>query len=262
LRVEPLGNDPLPGAWSDLPPVELLHGNSEPPDSFFHPEVKGRLRLPVAPHRPVRLELLASLTGTGRAMVSHGAYNFSVGTLLPIVRSFSQIEVRGGALNIELLDLIRRQVPFQQEDVRDDDADPLDWPRLKAAVTSADPTKVDVRALQDVKHTAAFLRQEVARRITGGAGTPDALPVIVLLSSSAFFENLDNITDTTLPSECTCLVYYIRYNPFALRFHLAYSDFDNVKKVLKPLPVRAHVAQTTQDLRRIMAEIMEDISKL
>jgi hypothetical protein len=57
-------------------------------------------------------------------------------------------------------------------------------------------------------------------------------------------------------------VYYIRYNPLALRFHGAYSDFDNVKKVLKPLSIRAHVAQTTQDLRRILAEIMDDISKL
>jgi hypothetical protein len=195
-------------------------------------------------------------------MVSHSAYNFNVATLLPIVRSFSQIEVRGGALNIELLDLVRRQVPFEQEAVRDDDAGGLDWPRLKAAVAGADPTKVDVRALQDVKHTAAFLRQEVARRIATGAGPPDALPVLILLSSSAFFENLDDITDTTLPSDCSCVVYYIRYNPFALRFHAAYSDFDNVKKVLKPLPVRAHIAQTTQDLRRIMAAIMEDISKL
>ena len=262
LSVEPLSKDPLPEAWRDLPPVELLHGSSKPPDSFFHPEIKGRLHLPISARRPVRVELLANLTGTGRAMVSHSAYNFNVGTLLPIVRSFSQMEVRGGALNMELLDLVRRDVPFQQDDVRADDAGVLDWPRLKTAVADADPTKVDVRALQDVKHTAAFFRQEVARRIASGAGPPDALPVLVLLSSSAFFPELDDIHDTILPSECSCVVYYIRYNPFALRFHGAYSDFDNVKKVLKPLSIHAHVAQTTQDLRRILAEIMDDISKL
>ena len=36
--------------------------------------------------------------------------------------------------------------------------------------TAADPTTVDVHSLQDVKHTAAFLRKEVAQRIESGAG--------------------------------------------------------------------------------------------
>jgi hypothetical protein len=257
LRVESLNKDPLPDAWSDLPAVELLPVAPKAPDSYFLPEIVGRLRLPLAPRRPVRVELLANLTGTGRAMVSHTAYNFNLSSLLPILKTFSQVEVRGGALNIEVLDLIRRQVAFEQENAHD-----LDWPRLKGAVTDADPTKVDVHALQDIKHTAAFLRQEVARRIAKGAGPPDALPVLILISSSAFFDSLNDVNDTLIPSECGCVVYYIRYNPFVLRYHFAYSDYDNVKKVLKPLPVRAHIAESAQDLRRIMAEIMDDISKL
>jgi hypothetical protein len=257
LRIEPLSKDPLPDAWRDLPPIEFLEGPTKPPDSYFHPEAAGRLRLPLVAQRPVRIEVLANLTGTGRAMVSHNAYNFNLGSLLPILKTFSQVDVRGGALNIEVLDLVRRRVAFQQDDARN-----LDWPRLKAAVTAADPTKVDVQALQDVKHTAAFLRQEVARRIESGAGPPDALPVLVLISSAALFDSLSDIRDTLLPSECQCVVYYVRYDPFALRFHRALVDFDNVNKVLKPLPVRTRVADSPQDLRRIMAEIMDEISKL
>jgi hypothetical protein len=257
LRIEPLSKDPMPDAWNDLPAIEALNANSKQPDSFYHPETVGRLRLVVSPRRPVRVELLANLTGTGRAMVSHNAYNFNLGSLLAIVKTFSQIEVRGGELNIELLDLVRRQVPFRQEAARD-----LDWPHLKAAVTAADPTTVDVHSLQDVKHTAAFLRKEVAQRIESGAGPDDALPVLVLISSSSFFQSLDDIRDTILPATCNCVVYYIRYNPLALRFRTSVADFDNVKKVLKPLPVRMHVAGSPQDLRRIMAEIMDDISKL
>jgi hypothetical protein len=257
LRIEPLSKDPMPDLWNDLPTIEFLKAKAKEIDSFFHPEAVGRLRLAVNPRRPVRVELLANVTGTGRAMVSHSAYNFNLGSLLPIVKTFSQMEVRGGALNIELLDLVRRQIAFQQEAARD-----LDWPRLKAAVTSADPTTVDVRSLRDVKHTAAFLRKEVAQRIESGAGPDDALPVLVLVSSAAFFENLDDIRDTILPATCNCAVYYIRYNPFALRFHAPAADFDNVRKVLKPLPVRTHVAGSPQDLRRIMSEIMDEISKL
>jgi len=257
LHIEPLSKDPMPDLWNDLPSIEFLKAKSKEPDSLFHPETVGRLRLEVNPRRPVRLEFLANLTGTGRAMVSHSAYNFNLGSLLPIVKTFSQMEVRGGALNIELLDLVRRQIAFQQQAARD-----LDWPRLKAAVTSADPTTVDVHSLQGVKHTAAFLRKEVAQRIESGAGPDDALPVLVLVSSSAFFENLDGIRDTLLPASCNCAVYYIRYNPFALRFRVSAADFDNVRKVLKPLPVRMHVAGSPQDLRRIMAEIVSEISKL
>lgn len=257
LRIEPLSKDPMPDLWNDLPPIEFLKAKSKDPDSFFHPETVGRLRLVVNPRRPVRVEFLANLTGTGRAMVSHSAYNFNLGSLLPIVKAFSQMEVRGGALNIEILDLVRRQVAFQQEAARG-----LDWPRLKAAVASADPTTVDVHSLQDVKHTAAFLRKEIAQRIESGAGPDDALPVLVLVSSAAFFENLHDIRDTLLPATCNCAVYYIRYNPVALRFRAPAVDFDNVRKVLKPLPVRMHVADSPQDLRRIMAEIVDEISRM
>jgi hypothetical protein len=257
LRIEPLSKDPLPGLWNDLPAIESLKAGSKAPDSLFHPETVGRLRLVANARRPVRVELLANLTGTGRAMVSHSAYNFNLGSLLPIVKTFSQMEIRGGALNLELLDLVRRQVPFRQEGARD-----VDWPRLKAAVTAADPTTVDVHSLQDVKHTAAFLRKEVAQRIESGVGPDDALPVLVLISSSSFFESLDDIRDTILPATCNCVVYYIRYNPFSLRFRVPVADFDNIKKVLKPLPVRVHVTGSPEDLRRIMAEIMDDISKL
>jgi len=257
FRIEPLSKDPLPDAWRDLPSVEFLRSPSRPPDSYFHPEAVGRLRLPLMAQRPARIEVLANLTGTGRAMVSHGAYNFNLGSLLPILKAFSQIDVRSGALNIEVLDLVSRRVAFQQEDAHD-----LDWPRLKTAVTAADPTKVDVHALEDIKHTAAFLRKEVARRIESGAGPPEALPVLILISSAALFDSLSDIRDTLLPSECLCVVYYVRYNPVALRFHVALADFDNVKKVLKPLPVRARVADSPQDLRRIMAEIMDEVSKM
>jgi hypothetical protein len=257
LRIDPLGKDPLPEVWHDLPTVEFVQVRSEQPDASFHPEIQGRLRLPVRTLRPIRIELMANLTGTGRAVVSHSAYNFNIALLMPIMKSFSQLEVEKGALNVEFLDLVRRQVAFAQDDARI-----LDWPRLKAAVKAADPAKIDVHALEDTKHSALFLRREVARKIESGAGPPDALPVVILISSAAFFERLDDINDTLLPATCRCVVYYIGYNPLNLRFHRAVYDFDNVKKVLKPLSVRTHMAQAPEDLRRILAEIMDEISKM
>ncbi len=178
-------------------------------------------------------------------------------SLLPILKTFSQIEVRDGVFNLEVLDLMRQRQAFRQEDARK-----LDWPGLKAAVLAADPTTIDIRSLADARHMASFLRDEVARRIGPPAKSEDALPVLILVSSSASFESLADITETPLPAACDCLVYYIRYNPFALRYRRANGDFDNVKKVLKPLQVRGHVANSPEDLRRIMAEIMEEISRM
>lgn len=256
LRIDNLNKDPLPEAWRDLPTVEFLRVE-EPPDVYFHPESWSRLRLPLASRHPVRIEVLANLTGTGRAMVSHRAYNFNLTSLLPILKTFSQMEVQNGALNVEVLDLVRRQVSFEQDDARN-----LDWPRLREAVTRADPTKIDVHALQDVKHTAAFLRQEVARRLSAGKDGTDATPVLVMISSAAFFDSLDDINDTLLPKECGCVVYYIRYSAVGMHYRISASQFDNVKKVLKPLPVKGHYAESPQDLRRIMAEIMDDVSRM
>src|SRR5262249_18868364 len=200
LHIGPLNKDPLPEAWRDLPAVEFLRVE-DPPDSFFHPDSWSRLRLPLTSRHPVRIEVLANLTGTGRAMVSHRSYEFNLTSLLPILKTFSEIEVKNGVLNFEVRDLVRRQVSFEQDNARN-----LAWPRLKEAVTRADPTKIDVHALQDVNHTAAFLRQEVARRLSDSKVAIDATPVLVVISSAAFFDSLDDINDTLLPTECNCAV--------------------------------------------------------
>ena len=257
LHVEPLSKDPLPESWSGLPTIEFLELAAKPPDSFFHPEVKGRLYLPLTARRPVRVEILANLTGTGWSEKSHGAYLFNLASLLPMVKAFSQIEIQSGVVNVDLFDLIRRKIAFHEDDARD-----LDWPRLKSAVQAADPAKVDVQALGDDRHAAAFLRKEVAARIESGAGPSGARVVLVLISTAALFEKLDDINDTVLPGDCGCVAYYIRYNPINLSFHQVLYDFDNVQKVLKPLPIRTRVANTPLDLRRTMAEIMDEISAM
>ena len=54
--------------------------------------------------------------------------------VLPILKAFSQMEVKHGSLNVTAVDLIRRRIAFDQTDVRT-----LDWPTLKASATSARP---------------------------------------------------------------------------------------------------------------------------
>ncbi len=51
LHVSPLHNDPLPGAWADLPAVELLARDGRAGRLRFRPDITGRLQLP-AKHPP------------------------------------------------------------------------------------------------------------------------------------------------------------------------------------------------------------------
>src|SRR5262249_11216505 len=157
----------------------------------------------------------------------------------------------------EVLDLVRRQVSFEQDNARN-----LDWPRLKEAGIHADPTKIDVHALQDVKHNSAFMCQEGDRGVAGAIDGAVAMPFQGRMTSAPVFESLDDINDTLLPKECNCADYYIRYSPVGMSRRLSPVEFDNVKKVLKPLPVRRHYAETPEDLRRIMAEIIGDVAKM
>src|SRR5713226_7259324 len=55
LHVPPLHNDPLPDSWRNLPTVEFLRP-MEGLDLQFHPEIAGRLWLPVTSSRPVEVE--------------------------------------------------------------------------------------------------------------------------------------------------------------------------------------------------------------
>lgn len=134
--------------------------------------------------------------------------------------------------------------------------------RVARLANGADPTKLDVKALEDVRHTAAFLRSEIARRIQPGAETGNVLQVLIFISSSDFFDSLADLSEISLPAECDCLVYYLRYSPIALHYRFSPAEFDNVRRVLKPLKIRTHVAESPADLRKILAQILDEISKM
>mgnify|MGYP003349442740 FL=1 len=63
LHVNSIKNDPLPDAWLDLPLVEFVPG-MDLPDSLYLPYSRGRLRLPLASRRPLRVELMVNVSPT------------------------------------------------------------------------------------------------------------------------------------------------------------------------------------------------------
>jgi hypothetical protein len=260
LKIAALKHDPLPDAWRDLPSVEFME-RAEKLDSSFHPEIHGRLHLPLEAKRPVQIELLVNLTPSEILTGSYRAFNFNLRALMPILKTFSQIDVRNGAVNLATLDLTRQQVSFEQSDIN---VNQLAWSELKEVLAAADPSKIDVRSLQVRKYNAAFLRDEMARRI---ASHSTALPsndqavspvrVFILLSSSVAFNARDGLRQIDLPRECNCLVYHVRYDWW--RSQLA--AFDDIDKVLKPLKLRKFSATSPQGVRKALATMLNEISK-
>ncbi len=166
LHVNALRNDPLPRAWTDLPAVELLHA-MDVPDVWFRPDIKGQLQLPLTTRRPLRIEVLmnASAPATSQRLSMGTAASRSLSNLVPALKVLSQIEIAGGGLHATLLDIPKRRVIFEQETARH-----LDWERVRAALTEADPNKIDVRALEHREQNAQFFVQQVRQRLSPRRG--------------------------------------------------------------------------------------------
>lgn len=256
MRISPLKKDPLPEAWRDLPSVEFLE-RTEKFDSSYHPEVRGRLHLPLDSQRPLKIDLLVNLTPSEILTGSYRAFNFNLRALIPIVKTFSQIHLNNGIVNLATLDLTRQKVSFEQSNIN---VAQLDWAELKDVLTAADPSKIDVRSLQGRKYNAAFLRDEIARRIPSHHESQSAasMQVIILLSSSVAFNAREGLKEIELPRECDCLVYHLRFDWWNSRL----AAFDDIDKVLRPLKLRKFSASSAREVRKSLAVMLEEISRV
>ena len=114
LHVSPLKNDPLPGAWRDLPAVEFLP-LSMLPDGWYLPSIEGKLRLAVGTHEPVHVDLIVNLTPSEQLTGSRRVQNRNFGVLLPATKVLSQVDWGNATFSLALLDLSRRRVIYEQE---------------------------------------------------------------------------------------------------------------------------------------------------
>lgn len=286
LHVNPLRNDPLPGAWKNLPAVELLRP-AEPPDSWYMPYVGSRLQVSAAPRRPVHVEVLmnASPSGPSRGLNTGTANSRNLANLVPALKVFSQMEVAGGSLHITLLDISKRRVIFEQDAVRE-----LDWKRLREALTEADPNKIDVKSLENRAQNASYFMQQVRERL-GPAGTPaagtanDPLHVLIVLAAPMTLDSGDKshvIIDAETKPQGS--LYFVRYHLPPERAPLGYEPmqrmgrrgypgnmppptgppeaFDSLQGVLKPLQPRLFDVYSPDQFRKALSTLLDEIGRL
>ncbi|MBZ5525500.1 MAG: hypothetical protein LAP21_25020 [Acidobacteriia bacterium] len=260
LKVPALNKDPLPEAWRNLPPVEFWAPIKDTDlDFFYRPDIEGRLYLPLVTRRPVRVEILADFAASDIFHGSQVAYNYYLGAALPTLKTFSQIEVRNGSIDIAVLDLARQRVGFQQQGLKE-----LDWTNLKKALAGNEAGVVSVDALH-VKHPGpVLLRDELMRRIDtpdhpGSRDEPAPLRVFILMSSPLGLYSFSNLKSDLMPEKCSCVVYYLEYD--SSRLPGFFSAIGSVKRMLRPLPVHTFSAHSSQGIRQALARILREVSE-
>jgi hypothetical protein len=277
LHVSPLKNDPLPGAWRDLPAVEFLPPEMLP-DSWYLPSIEGKLRLAVETREPVHVDLLVNLTPSERLTGSARVQNRNFGVLLPATKVLSQVDWGNSTFSLALLDLSRRLVTWRQDNARE-----LDWPKARSSLAEINPGIIDVKSLEQRQFSGQFFVDEIRRRIGASQeSAPGRSRVLIVLSSLVRFASGQDVTPIALDGPTDARVYYIRYRPAPqiiagrppdlgqrrgrlpggdLRSDFV-SQIDQLEPLLKPLEPRLFDVSTPEQFRKALATILGEIAKL
>ena len=277
MEVAPLRNDPLPGAWRDLPSVEYLPP-ADPPDSWYLPSLTGRLRLPLKPRSPVEIELIVNLTPSEWASASAEMQNRNLSVLIPALKVISELAGPGVRLNAELLDLSRQRVAFHQDNVG-----VLNWTAMRRSLAEGGASTIDLQSLQRHRQSAAFFVAEVGRILAAPHGPRR---VLIVLSGPLAFERGVDLVPIALGPPPDCSVFYIRYHSFhpspPARPPLARgprrgpsplggwghpgelpdrdTQFDQLESTLKPLAPRLFDVDTPEEFRKALATLLAEIA--
>ena len=253
-----LAHDPLPQAWRNLPAVEFLAPiPGSDLDFFFRPDLSSRLYLPLATQQPVQVHILADFTTSDLFGGSHFAYLHYLSAVLPTLKTFSQIEVARGSVDVATLNLTEQQVSFEQRDVKD-----LDWPRLKKTLAGLDPGRISAHTLAAKHLTPALLKKEVARRggASGTGNSDDPLQVFIVITSPLGVYSFRGMSDDPLPGNCHCVLYYVQYE--TSRRQVYFEAAGSVKKMFRPLKVHSFTGHNALDLRRALSVILDEVSRM
>ena len=266
LHVVGLKNDSFAEIWRGVPAWEFWAPLKELRDNIFRPDIESRLHLALKTKNPLQVEVLADLTPSDLFHGSSRFYSRFLSVALPLFKDLSQIEVGNGSLDVATLDLRENRVTFQQDDVKS-----LDWSRLKGAVAPENgPSMINVTSLQQKHESPDFLRDEVLRRLDSPAA--DSLPenqsshagakpfkVFIVVGSPMDFYAFHHFPaiDATLAENC--VVYYLQYETYG---PFATGAVGSVRKMLKPLQIRAMKVRTPESVRHALERIVREVNEM
>lgn len=271
VHVGALKDDPLPGSWRNLPAVEFCDSQPAELDAFLLPNIEGRLNLPVKTSRQIQLEILENVTPYPSERRRPKLYTDRLSVFLPILKTFSQLDIENGAASISLLDFIRRKAIYEQDGRQVQ----VSWTDLKDAMAANSATAVDVRNLEQGEQFGQYFWSEIAGRLED-AGDDRAMRVLIVISGPMQLGSGKPI-EIAPPTQGNFAVFYLRCD-FLQTPALVRSPFfagpvapseqeverleDGVGKALRQLKPQIFTVDSAQGVRAALATIVNDISRM
>jgi hypothetical protein len=269
FHANPLRDDPFERAWRSLPAIEFI-GPSSPPDSWYLPFVRSRVDIKASAREPVTLDVVVNLTPSEHLEGSTRIQSRNLSQLIPSTKVLSQIQWTNVTVNVSLLDLARRRIVFEQNDVRR-----INWRRARASLGETNPGLIDVKALEEQKHEADFFVSSIRQKAEDAAASHSS-HVLIVLSSPVGFEQDQSLHPMEPIAHSGLKTYYIRYQPLSPittaelgrmgRQHLPPREYgpliDQLEPLLKPMEPKLFDVTTPEEFRRALAAILAEIEKI
>jgi hypothetical protein len=211
-------------------------------------------RIPLDTPRPVQIDVLINFSPSAQFTGMAREYHHTAEVFWQIAQVLSQLDVPHGCVRLTGVDVLGRQVLFEQLDVRQ-----IDWTKLAAAISGISSGTVDVGSLQGRKETAAFFRDAVEHLLTRsepGCNTPPAAPplhVYVIAASGMVFPAGTHREPVGMAAEGNRRVYYLRA---ALSRR---NQWDEMEDIVKPLNPRLLTFDDPMHFRKALGSIVSDL---
>jgi hypothetical protein len=279
LHIDALKGDPLPESWEGLPAVDMISPTFDPPDVWFLPDITTGLALRAQTQKPLHVRIIVNTTPSERSSGSLTALRANMALLIPALKILTRMQVPGGTVDAEMVDLTHQKVIFSQRDARR-----LDWLHMRTFFVDSRPGVIDAAALSAQWKMRRFFVDEVNRLLSDGS-------VVIVLSGPAFLEDQEPVEPAAVAAGAPRL-FYIRYrnqiypspNPRSRllrdtmigrsgRRPMTYNGpqdedllppmpTDDLERAILPLNARIFDAASAKQFRRVLAALLDQLSKL
>ncbi len=287
VHVDPVKDDPLPHAFDGLPAVEYVPPTEGAPEVWYLPLIEGKLKLQLATRHRVDVQVLVNTTPAERSLGSAAALRRNMSLVIPAMKVISGVEIANGTLSVALLDLEKRAVPFEQSLVEQSLVEqslveqsleaPLDWYRMGRVFASTVPGIVDAKTLANEWKIRGYFMEELERRLRAPLAD-DTVRVVIVLSGPAFFEDPNRMVYQIPAHDPARQLYYVRLRTLPVRYpprnrpgmrpvpqrptvvNVPMGN-DDLEKIALVLNGKVFDATSTEQFRRILATIIEQVSR-
>lgn len=256
----------LPDIDRDLPTVDFVDPERIPPPV---PEY-----IPIHTHAPIRVDVVFNLTANEQlSLTPNDLDSFRRPNLESGMRGaagvLSQLAPTQGCVRVSAIDILRLKVLLDRS--RANAGSNLN--RVQQAIPGIrDNAAIDIHSLEGRTKAREFFHQFIDKIVSDNAAcSPEfvgAGRAIIVVSDSLVFPENSDTAPVVVSQDRSALLFHIRFSSASIRVNSYNSDpiavsysLDEVGHLLGPLHPRNFDVVAPKDLRRVVADIVQDIEE-